>query len=103
MQVGNGERGHHVSIETANRIADVRDTRRHRARVDFIAPFADILQHRLELRAGYAPGLWREPQYRLRVGSVRVFYDVDGATVVVLAIVRKADAATWLAESGAIE
>lgn len=38
------------------------------------------------------------PQYRLRVGSTRVFYDVDERTVIVLAIVRKADASQWLAQ-----
>jgi len=31
------------------------------------------------------------PQYRLRVGEVRVFYDVSGATVEVLAIVAKSE------------
>ena len=38
------------------------------------------------------------PQYRLRVDEVRVFYDVTEETVEVLAIVPKAEAATWLAE-----
>jgi mRNA interferase RelE/StbE len=38
------------------------------------------------------------PQYRLRVGEVRVFYDVSGATVEVLAIVAKSEAETWLAQ-----
>jgi mRNA interferase RelE/StbE len=41
-----------------------------------------------------------KPQYRLRVGEVRVFYDVDEATVEVLAIVLKSEAATWLAKIG---
>lgn len=40
------------------------------------------------------------PQYRLRVGEVRVFYDVTSQTVQVLAIVTKAQAAAWLAEHG---
>ena len=44
-------------------------------------------------------GLTR-PQYRLRVGEVRVFYDVTGEAVEVLAIVAKSDAAQWLAEHG---
>jgi mRNA interferase RelE/StbE len=39
-----------------------------------------------------------QPQYRLRVGEVRVFYDVTREAVEVLAIVTKADAARWLAE-----
>jgi mRNA interferase RelE/StbE len=40
------------------------------------------------------------PQYRLRVEEVRVFYDVAGATVEVLAIVAKSEASTWLAQFG---
>lgn len=39
------------------------------------------------------------PQYRLRVDEVRVFYDVTEATVEILAIVPKAQAARWLAEA----
>jgi mRNA interferase RelE/StbE len=42
----------------------------------------------------------RQPQYRLRVGDVRVFYDVSGATVEVLAIVAKSEAKAWLAQFG---
>lgn len=42
-----------------------------------------------------------QPQYRLRVGEVRVFYDVTPEVVQVLAIVTKAEAAAWLAEHGA--
>jgi mRNA interferase RelE/StbE len=38
------------------------------------------------------------PQFRLRVGEVRVFYDVSGATVEVLAIVAKSEAEEWLAQ-----
>src|SRR5213083_3750590 len=41
-----------------------------------------------------------QPQYRLRVGEVRVFYDVTREAVQVLAIVTKAEAAGWLAEHG---
>src|SRR5213083_2057497 len=41
-----------------------------------------------------------QPQYRLRVGEVRVFYDVTREGVEVLAIVTKAEAANWLAEHG---
>jgi len=40
------------------------------------------------------------PQYRLRVDELRVFYDVAGEEVQVLAIVAKADADAWLAEAG---
>jgi mRNA interferase RelE/StbE len=41
-----------------------------------------------------------QPQYRLRVGEVRVFYDVTAETVEVLAILTKAEGARWLAERG---
>jgi mRNA interferase RelE/StbE len=47
-------------------------------------------------------GLLR-PQYRLRVGEVRVFYDVSGTTVEVLAIVAKSEAESWLAQFASLE
>ena len=37
------------------------------------------------------------PQYRLRVREVRVFYDVSGSTVEILAIVNKSEAQQWRA------
>ena len=40
------------------------------------------------------------PQYRLRVEEVRVFYDVSGSAVEVLAIVPKPEAESWLAQFG---
>jgi mRNA interferase RelE/StbE len=40
------------------------------------------------------------PQYRLRVGDVRIFYDVTAATVEVLAIIAKSEAESWLAQFG---
>jgi len=40
------------------------------------------------------------PQYRLRVGEVRVFYDVDESVVEVVAIVPKSEAADWLERAG---
>lgn len=45
------------------------------------------------------------PQYRLRSGDIRVFYDIDGEaeTVEILAVIPKSDAATWLEEMGEIE
>jgi mRNA-degrading endonuclease RelE of RelBE toxin-antitoxin system len=43
------------------------------------------------------------PQYRLRVGEVRVYYDVAGDTVEVLAIVAKSEAQAWLAQFGSPE
>jgi mRNA interferase RelE/StbE len=39
-------------------------------------------------------------QFRLRVEEVRVFYDVSGSTVEVLAIVPKSEAESWLAQFG---
>lgn len=45
----------------------------------------------------------RRPQYRLRVGDVRVFYDVSGKIVEVLAIVAKSEAESWLAQFGSPE
>jgi len=44
-----------------------------------------------------------QPQYRLRIGDVRVFYDVTEERVEVLAIVLKSEAAEWLAEQGKSE
>jgi mRNA interferase RelE/StbE len=41
-----------------------------------------------------------EPQYRLRVGDVRVFYDVSERAVEVLAIVAKGDTEEWLQKAG---
>jgi mRNA interferase RelE/StbE len=65
----------------------------------------------IELHLRYAPrklsrsrikrlrGL-EQPQYRLRVGEIRVFYDVTETKVEVLAIVAKAQAQAWLDEQG---
>lgn len=41
-----------------------------------------------------------KPQFRLRVGEVRVFYDITNETVEILAIVKKAEAQGWLEEEG---
>jgi len=41
-----------------------------------------------------------KPQFRLRVGEIRVFYDVTHEAVEVLAIVTKAEAQEWLEEEG---
>ena len=41
-----------------------------------------------------------QPQFRLRVDDVRVFYDVAAKQVQILAIVNKPDAAAWLAKVG---
>jgi mRNA-degrading endonuclease RelE of RelBE toxin-antitoxin system len=45
----------------------------------------------------------RKPQYRLRVGDVRVFYDVREDEVEVLAIVEKSRAAEWLEKTGGFD
>ena len=42
----------------------------------------------------------RQPQYRLRVGEIRVFYDVIEETVEVLAIVAKSETEEWLRQFG---
>lgn len=38
----------------------------------------------------------RHPGFRLRVGEVRVFYDVSESTVEILAIIAKSKAISWL-------
>ena len=42
----------------------------------------------------------RKPQYRLRVGDIRVFYDVHGSGVEVLGVVDKSSAVNWLERWG---
>jgi mRNA-degrading endonuclease RelE of RelBE toxin-antitoxin system len=42
----------------------------------------------------------RRPQFRLRVGETRVFYDISGSTVEILAIVTKSEAEAWLQQFG---
>jgi len=44
-----------------------------------------------------------QPQYRLRVEGFRVFYDVTGDLVEVLAVVPKSGTAAWLEETGKAE
>lgn len=44
-------------------------------------------------------GLTR-PQYRLRIGQLRVFYDIEEETVQILAIVPKEQVSEWLEEEG---
>ena len=40
------------------------------------------------------------PQYRLRIGEIRVFYDVVEQDVEILAIIPKSKATAWLEEVG---
>ena len=83
----------------------VRDLRRLRAHIR--AEVRDAMERHLRhqptrtsrSRIKRLRGLSR-PQYRLRVGEVRVFYDVHEQRVEVLAIVMKSDAADWLEEVG---
>src|SRR3970282_1798067 len=44
-----------------------------------------------------------QPQYRLRIGDVRVFYDIPEHRREVLAIVLKSEATTWLVKHGKSE
>jgi mRNA interferase RelE/StbE len=83
----------------------VEDFRRLRAnvRADVRAALETHLRHepkkQSRSRIKRLRGL-RQPQYRLRVGEVRIFYDVIGDTVEILAIVMKRDADAWLAQFG---
>jgi len=42
----------------------------------------------------------RQPQFRLRIGDVRIFYDIEGENVHILAIVPKRGAEDWLRKAG---
>ena len=41
-----------------------------------------------------------QPQYRLRVNDIRVFYDVTETSVEILAIIEKQEAQAWLDQEG---
>lgn len=56
---------------------------------------AKISKSRIKRLRGLA-----RPQYRLRIDEIRVFYDITGGTVEVLAIVPKSEADKWLAQFG---
>ena len=45
----------------------------------------------------------KRPQYRLRIDDIRVYYDVHGESVEVLAIVSKPEAKAWLNQMGESE
>lgn len=45
----------------------------------------------------------RKPQYRLRLGDIRVLYDVIDKTIEVLGIVEKSEADAWLTQFGSPE
>jgi len=40
------------------------------------------------------------PQYRLRLGAIRVSYDVTGNDVYILAVISKSESAAWLDDHG---
>jgi mRNA-degrading endonuclease RelE of RelBE toxin-antitoxin system len=40
------------------------------------------------------------PQYRLRVGEVRIYYDVSRSTVEILGIIEKSKSQEWLGKAG---
>ena len=81
----------------------VEDYKRLRARIraEMRAALETHLRHEPEKlsrsRIKRLRGL-RQPQYRLRVGDLRIFYDVTDTTVQVLAIVSKQEAGAWLAQ-----
>mgnify|MGYP001611037147 FL=1 len=54
-----------------------------------------VSQSRIKRLRGLA-----QPQFRLRVGDVRVFYDVRESRVEILAVVPKSEAAEWLRREG---
>jgi mRNA-degrading endonuclease RelE of RelBE toxin-antitoxin system len=54
---------------------------------------AKVSKNRIKRLRGFT-----HPQYRLMVGEIRVFYDITGHVVEVLAIVPKSEAASWLEE-----
>jgi len=75
----------------ANRRAEVRDAMERHLRHEPTR----VSKSRIKRLRGMS-----RPQFRLRVGEVRVFYDVTSEAVEVLAIVTKEEAARWLAERG---
>ena len=94
-----------ISFEIVLAPEAVEDLRRLRANVR--STVRDALQTHLRheptrvsrSRIKRLRGLSR-PQYRLRIDEVRVFYDVSGETVEILAIIPKSEAEEWLAQAG---
>lgn len=83
------EAAHDFKRLTARKRAEVKDALERHLRHQ---P-ARVSKSRIKRLRGLA-----HPQYRLRVGEIRVFYDITGHVVEVLAIVPKSAAASWLAE-----
>jgi mRNA interferase RelE/StbE len=78
---------HDLARLTANVRAEVRDALEVHLRH---APTA-VSHSRIKRLRGLS-----RPEYRLRAGAVRVFYDVTGQTVEVLAVIPKIQASAWL-------
>ena len=84
------------AIEDLRRLrANVRATVRDAMETHLRHEPAKVSRSRIKRLKGLA-----QPQFRLRVDDVRVFYDVVEGRVELLAIVSKADAARWLAKVG---
>jgi mRNA-degrading endonuclease RelE of RelBE toxin-antitoxin system len=56
---------------------------------------AKVSQSRIKRLRGLS-----RPQYRLRVDEIRVFYDIRGNSVEILAIMQKSEVEKWLAQFG---
>ena len=78
----------HLSARDRATVRDVLETHlRHRP--------TRVSKSRIKRLRGLA-----KPQYRLRVGEIRVFYDVAEGVVSILAIIPKPEAIRWLKEKG---
>jgi mRNA-degrading endonuclease RelE of RelBE toxin-antitoxin system len=78
--------------------ANVRSTVRNALETHLRHQPMKMIRSRIKRLRGLA-----RPQYRIRVGDVRIFYDVSAETVEVLAIVPKSEAAQWLEQFGSPE
>jgi mRNA interferase RelE/StbE len=75
------------------------------------APIRSLVKEGIEIHLRHEPlkesksrikrlrGIQR-PGYRLRIGEIRVFYDVSEDTVEILAVVPKSEASKWLERLG---
>ncbi|MGA2067260.1 MAG: type II toxin-antitoxin system RelE/ParE family toxin [Thermoguttaceae bacterium] len=75
--------------------ADLRSTVRDAIEIHLRHQATSVSKSRIKRLRGLS-----RPQYRLRVGEARVFYDVVGDRVEILAIVAKPDAGAWLEQEG---
>lgn len=92
----------HEIVFAPEAVRDVRNLRAHARSLvqDGIETFlrhapTKVSKSRIKRLRGLA-----RPQFRLRLGEVRVYYDVRESTVEVLAIVPKSEAAEWLKREG---